>query len=746
YTDTDVVSNKTYEYAVRAYSGSVRGYYTAKSILFLSSPAIDLTSSAKAVNLTWEKVQGAQGYYLYRKEAGGSYAVIKTLTDTKYTDTGISHGKTYTYAVRAYSGSTKGYYIPLTLEFPPYAGIDVSRYNGDIDFNKAKADKIDFVMIRCGTAYQHQYNKDIKFEENYANARKAGLMVGAYFYSYAVNTAQAKQEAYWCLEMIKGKSFEYPIAYDVEDKTMMDLSVAQLSAIIETFCDILEANGYKVCVYSSLSWYRERISESTREKYDVWLAQWNKKATATYDYTIWQYTSDGNVNGLPGRVDMNWGYTDYERTVSEGGYNGYAKNSKAPKTTLAVSADGISVSWEAIKGVRSYYVFRKTGGGLLDLIATVSNAITYFDTGVQPGNTYTYLIVPVNAEGSAGYTETKIVFLNTPEVTLANTKTGIKASWKSINGANGYYVYRKVSGGSYSLMSIVLSGSTLNYLDKNAKAGTNYVYTVRAFKGTNLSAFKGVNIVRLENASVKLKNDKTGITVSWAKVAGAKGYYVYRMTGSGSYSKIASTTSLSYTDDKVKSGSKYTYAVRAYNGTNLDSYEGQTLLRIGAPVFSATNTKNAIKLSWAKVDGAKGYYIYRKESGGSYTLVATTKSLSYSDKNVKAGKTYRYAVYAFNGKVKSACNTTSLVRMTNPAVKLTNTKAGPKAAWNKVAGAKGYIIYRKAGSGSYKKIRTTKSLSWTDTTGKLGQTYTYAVRAYNGDCRSAYTGVTIKCK
>ena len=746
FTDTDVVSGKSYTYAVRAYTGTVRGYYTAKSLIFLSSPQADLTSTAKAVNLTWEKVQGAEGYYLYKKESGGSYTLVATLAETKYTDTNVNHGNTYTYAVRAYSGTARGYYIPLTLKFPPYAGIDVSRYNGNIDFEKAKADKVDFVMIRCGTAYKHQYNKDIKFEENYANARKAGLKVGAYFYSYALNTSQARQEAYWCLEMIKGKSFEYPIAYDVEDKTMTDLSVAQLSAIIETFCDILEANGYKVCVYSSLSWYRDRISPATREKYDVWLAQWNYRTTAKHDYTIWQYTSDGNVNGLSGRVDMNWGYTDYERVVAEGGYNGYAKKPDAPKTTLSLTDDGIIVSWEAVKGARSYYVFRKTDNGLYDLVATVSSAITYLDTGVQPGRTYTYMIVPVNGESDAAYKETKVVYLSAPAVTLTNTDTGIKVAWNKVNGAEGYYLYRKTNGGSYTLIRIVTSASAGSFVDTKVKAGTSYVYTVRAYNNGAVGLFNGVGIVRMECTKIKLKNDASGITVSWAKVSGARGYWVYRKTGTGSYSRIAQTDSLSYTDKTAKSGTKYTYAVRAFNGTDLSSYESQDLLRIGTPSFSLSNTKDAIKLSWTKVAGVKGYQIYRKEAGGSYTLVATTISLSYTDKTAKAGKSYCYAVRAFNGDLKSAYNSVKVVRLTTPAVKLVNTKAGPKSSWAKVPGAKGYYVYRKTGSGSYKLIGTTSSLSYTDTTGKLGKTYTYAVRAYNGDCRSSYTGVTIKCK
>lgn len=190
-------------------------------------------------------------------------------------------------------------------------GIDVSKYQSSIDWQKVKSDGIKFAMLRCGTGYRHTGSTDTKFEQNYKNAKAAGIAVGAYFYSYAVNVEQAKKEAEYCLSIISGKSFEYPVVFDIEDKTQSNLGKSLISDICRAFCEKIKSAGFIPCIYANKDWLENRIDDDCKSKYDVWLAQWSSKPTYTGNFTMWQYSSKGTVKGISGNVDMNISYKDY---------------------------------------------------------------------------------------------------------------------------------------------------------------------------------------------------------------------------------------------------------------------------------------------------------------------------------------------------------------------------------------------------------------------------------------------------
>ena len=176
---------------------------------------------------------------------------------------------------------------------------------------------------------------------------------------------------------------------------------------------------------------------------------------------------------------------------------------------------------------------------------------------------------------------------------------------------------------------------------------------------------------------------------------------------------------------------------------------------LAAPVVKASNeTSTAIKVSWGKVSGAQKYYVYRKAgSAKSWTKVKTTTSTSYTDKNVKNGTTYKYMVKAIDGSIISGYNSSgiSIKRLAAPTPSsVTSSKSGVTFKWGKVSGVSGYYVYRKTGTGSYKKIATVKGykkVSYLDKSAKKGKTYTYMVKAYSGSTTSAYrTGLKIKDK
>lgn len=179
--------------------------------------------------------------------------------------------------------------------------IDVSYCQTGVDYNKVKNSGIDAVIIRAGFG-KESYQKDSEFETHYRNAKKAGLAVGVYWYSYAYSVAEAKQEAKVCLACIKGKTLELPVYYDLEESGQTRLGMSALTNIAIAFCEAIKSGGYRAGVYSNLNWLNNYIDyERLRSKYSIWLAQWSSNPSKSCD--IWQNADNGRISGINGNVD-----------------------------------------------------------------------------------------------------------------------------------------------------------------------------------------------------------------------------------------------------------------------------------------------------------------------------------------------------------------------------------------------------------------------------------------------------------
>lgn len=179
--------------------------------------------------------------------------------------------------------------------------IDVSYCQTGVDYNKVKNSGIDAVIIRAGFG-KETYQKDSEFETHYRNAKKAGLAVGVYWYSYAYSVAEAKQEAKVCLACIKGKTLELPVYYDLEESGQTRLGMSALTNIAIAFCDAVKSGGYRAGVYSNLNWLNNYLDyEKLRNKYSIWLAQWSSSPSKACD--IWQNADNGRISGISGNVD-----------------------------------------------------------------------------------------------------------------------------------------------------------------------------------------------------------------------------------------------------------------------------------------------------------------------------------------------------------------------------------------------------------------------------------------------------------
>ena len=193
-------------------------------------------------------------------------------------------------------------------------GIDVSSHNKTINWSQVKASGVEFAMIRDGyggTPGMWDEQTDEYFEKNYAGATAAGVKVGVYHYSYATSVQMAEHEADECLYILKGRHLDYPVAYDVEDKSQYGLSRETLGQMVQAFCSKIAAAGYTPIVYSYKNFFLSHLDSTPVYSYDAWVAQYGASAPGMDLYTMWQYTSSGSVPGISGNVDMNYSYVDY---------------------------------------------------------------------------------------------------------------------------------------------------------------------------------------------------------------------------------------------------------------------------------------------------------------------------------------------------------------------------------------------------------------------------------------------------
>lgn len=204
-----------------------------------------------------------------------------------------------------------------------FEGVDVSVYQGNIDWNRAKADGIEFAIMRAGYG-KYVSQKDKYFDQNMKNAKAAGLPCGVYWFSYALTPEDAIKEADACYEVIKNYKLEYPVSFDMETESQMKLPKETVAQIIEAFCGRMESYGYYTTLYTYASFLNYKVDDRIFDKYDIWVAHYNtSKPAFNRNYGLWQYSCTGSVWGITGNVDRDYVYLDYERIIKNAHLNGF---------------------------------------------------------------------------------------------------------------------------------------------------------------------------------------------------------------------------------------------------------------------------------------------------------------------------------------------------------------------------------------------------------------------------------------
>lgn len=194
-------------------------------------------------------------------------------------------------------------------------GIDVSRWQGKVDWKKVKASGVDFVMLGIGRYHNGTRVPDTQFTYNIKNALANGIEVGVYLYSEAGNVKTAKEEAQFVLDMIDGYKISYPVAFDIEDDVHRKLTTKQRTDITIAFLEEIEKAGYYPMIYASESWLKDSMDLTRLTKYDKWVARW-ASSTSFKPLSMWQYTNKGKVSGITTNVDLDYSYKDYTKIVT----------------------------------------------------------------------------------------------------------------------------------------------------------------------------------------------------------------------------------------------------------------------------------------------------------------------------------------------------------------------------------------------------------------------------------------------
>lgn len=427
-------------------------------------------------------------------------------------------------------------------------------------------------------------------------------------------------------------------------------------------------------------------------------------------------------------------------------------------TASNVASTGkIKLDWEPVDGAAKYQVYRSTSanGKFTRLTSVTKSELVNFS--IDAGDRYYYYVKALSSSGKVlgtSNTVNRTCDLPQPEITVSNAaSTGkITVSWKKIDGAVKYQVYRSTSkNGTYKLMG---SSTTTQYTNSSAAAGKKYYYKVRAIASNTAanSAYSAPKsrVCDLARPVVTLSNvASTGkISITWEPIDGAVKYNIYRSTSKdGTYSRLGSPTDTKYVNTGVEVGKTYYYKVQAI-ASNEDANSALTAAKsrtcdLPRPSITLSNVESSgkIAISWKAIDGAVKYQVYRSTSeNGTYSLLSTTTKTKITNTSATGGKTYWYKVRAVasNTSANSAYSTVKsrACDLAKPTVKIANDAFTGRVqlTWEPVSNAVKYWVYRAASAdGTYTCVKTVTDCSWTDPSGEMDKKYFYKIRAVSSN-------------
>ena len=605
-----------------------------------------------------------------------SYGVIGTVASGTNVEVLDKSGSWYKISYNNTYGYVSGTYITLS---PAQLGIDVSKWNGSIDWNKVKASGVDYAIIRAGYGTS---TVDPYFHENIKGAINAGVEVGVYWFSYATTSAKAKIEAQKCVETIapyKDK-ISYPVFFDFEYDSVdyalkqgVTVTKSLATSMSNAFLDYVEGQGYKRGLYTNNDFGSRYFSDELLSSSYLWIAQYSSTNTYPRPYMMWQYTDKGTIEGIgtstsPKYFDMNYTFLLPEPT----------KAIDLSKATVSAISDQEYTGKEIKPSVKVSYSGKELVSGK--------------DYQVSYSNNTSVGTATVKITGIGGYTGSittsfKIVN-NTPSkvtglVIKSKTTNSLTLSWTKVSNSQGYKVYKyDNSTSSYKLLKTITGNANISYTDSNLKANTSYTYKVRAYKNVD-----GKTLYGEYSSSIKGQTDaeltviKTGTTKSGVNV---------RSGPSTSYGKVGylnGGTKVEIVGIDAKTG---WYKIKYNNGyayvSNLYVIIQNESTKPGIAT-SGVNVRSGPSTSYKKL----GYL----NSGTKVDIIEKDAKTGWY--KIKYNNGYAYASKLYIAEIKTGTTKSGV-----------NVRSGPSSSYGKVGylngGTKVEIVGTDAKTGWYKIV------------------------------------------
>ena len=403
------------------------------------------------------------------------------------------------------------------------------------------------------------------------------------------------------------------------------------------------------------------------------------------------------------------------------------------------TSTGTKISWNSYSGAVKYRVYVFNGKSWSRVGESTTTNFTH--NSLRDGVTYRYTVRAMDKNNKFvsdynkdGYSNT---FFAPPVISsLQNVFGGVTVKWSKNSAIDSYRIYRKTKNTGWKRIGTSDSGS---FTDTTAVSGINYTYTLRALDAeSNFVSYcnggKSVTYVKAPTIN-KIENTATGSKISWGKCSGASKYRVYYLKNK-SWKALGNTTATSFTHNKLKSETKYTYTVRCLDskGNFVSGYDknGTSNIFLNPPkISSLANINGGVEIKWNTLKYADGYRVYRKTKNTGWTRIGNTEDNTFKDTNVKSGTAYTYTVRCVDedGNFASYFNNgKSVTFVKTPTInKIENTATGSKISWGKCSGASKYRVYYLKNR-SWKALGNTTATSFTHNKLKSETKYTYTVR------------------
>ena len=415
------------------------------------------------------------------------------------------------------------------------------------------------------------------------------------------------------------------------------------------------------------------------------------------------------------------------------------------------TSTGTKISWNSYSGAVKYRVYVFNGKSWSRVGESTTTNFTH--NSLRDGVTYRYTVRAMDKNNKFvsdynkdGYSNT---FFAPPVISsLQNVFGGVTVKWSKNSAIDSYRIYRKTKNTGWKRIGTSDSGS---FTDTTAVSGINYTYTLRALDAeSNFVSYcnggKSVTYVKAPTIN-KIENTATGSKISWGKCSGASKYRVYYLKNK-SWKALGNTTATSFTHNKLKSETKYTYTVRCLDskGNFASGYDknGTSNIFLNPPkISSLANINGGVEIKWNTLKYADGYRVYRKTKNTGWTRIGNTEDNTFKDTNVKSGTAYTYTVRCVDedGNFASYFNNgKSVTFVKTPTInKIENTATGSKISWGKCSGASKYRVYYLKNK-SWKALGNTTATSFTHNKLKSETKYTYTVRCLDskGNFASGY--------